>query len=121
MKSCEFIGSSKDELSVLPADVKEVFGYAIYLAQAGGKHPDAKPLKGFGGAGVLEVVANDDGNTYRAVYTVKFEEAVYVLTAFQKKSKSSAATPQHIIKLIEKRLKTAQERHNEATRKKKAG
>ncbi len=67
--------------------------YAILLAQDGKKHPDAKPMHGFGGAGVLEFVHDYDGDTYRAVYTVKFEEAVYVLHAFQKKSKSGQATP----------------------------
>jgi phage-related protein len=64
-----------------------VFGYAIFLAERGSKHPDAKPLKGFGGAGVLEVVEDFDGNTYRAVYTVQFEGVVYVLDAFQKKAR----------------------------------
>ena len=71
----------------MPAGVKEVVGFALYLAQTGGKHDQAKPLKGFGSAGVLEVIEDDDGNTYRAVYTVRFKSAVYVLRCFQKKSR----------------------------------
>ena len=89
--------------------------YGLYLAQCGGKHPDAKPLKGFSGAGVLEIVDNFDGDTYRAVYTVKFKEAVYVLHVFQKKSKRKIAAPKEHIELIKRRLKTAQEQHREAT------
>jgi phage-related protein len=76
-------------------------GDGLYLAQIGDKHDDAKPLKGFKGAGVLEIVDNFDGDTYRAVYTVKFESAVYVLHVFQKKSKSGIATPKQDIDLIE--------------------
>jgi phage-related protein len=72
MKSCKFIGSSLDDISKLPDEVKRVFGFAIRMAQRGEKHPDAKPLTGFGSAGVLEVVENFDGDTFRAVYTVKF-------------------------------------------------
>lgn len=84
MKSLYWVGSSKKDLQSLPADVQDVFGYALHVAQTGGKHTQAKPLKGFGGAGVLEVVEDYIGDTYRAVYTVKFGEAVYVLHAFQK-------------------------------------
>ncbi len=76
-------------------------GYALYLAQCGEKHPDAKPLKGFKGAVILEVVEDFDTDTYRAVYTVKFEGVVYVLHAFQKKSKRGIATPKQDIELIE--------------------
>jgi phage-related protein len=79
MKPAEFIASALDDISAMPDEVKRVFGFAIRLAQRGGKHPDAKPLKGFGGAGVLEVVEDYDGDTYRAVYTVKFASIVYVL------------------------------------------
>src|SRR5579872_4531924 len=86
-KPLEFVGSSKDDLSDFPLEVKRSVGFALRAAQRGGKHPDAKPLSGFGGAGVLEVVSNFDGNTFRAVYTVKFKGVVYVLHAFQKKSK----------------------------------
>jgi phage-related protein len=84
-------------------------GYALYFAQIGDKHPSAKPLKGFGSAGVLEVIEDHDGDTYRAVYTVKFSGAVYVLHAFQKKSKSGIKTPQQTIALIKERLKLAEE------------
>src|SRR5450830_1301739 len=83
----EFIASAKRDLAALPDAVKAVFGFAIFQAELGEKHPDAKPLKGFGGGGVLEVVDDHDGNAYRAIYTVKFEGVVYVLHAFQKKSK----------------------------------
>jgi len=84
-------------------------GGALWEAQTGGKAGWAKPLKGFGGAGVLEVVDDHDGDTYRAVYTVRFAGVVYVLHAFQKKSKHGIATPKHEIALIEQRLKRARE------------
>lgn len=87
-------------------------GYALYFTQLGDKHPSAKPLKGFGCAGVLDLIEDHDGDTYRAVYTVKFSGAVYVLHAFQKKSKSGIKTPQHIIALIKERLKLAEEDYN---------
>lgn len=84
-RQLEWIGSSHKDLMALPADVRRFFGYALSLAQAGDQHDAAKVLKGFGGAGVLEVVDDDVGGTYRAVYTVKFKEAVFVLHCFQKK------------------------------------
>ncbi|MDY4333852.1 type II toxin-antitoxin system RelE/ParE family toxin [Pectobacterium brasiliense] len=108
MKSLYWVGSSKKELQSLPADVQDVFGYALHVAQTGGKHTQAKPLKGFGGAGVLEVVEDYIGDTYRAVYTVKFGEAVYVLHAFQKKSSSGIATPKPDMNTIRERLKAAE-------------
>ncbi|MCY1419222.1 hypothetical protein D3C76_699540 [compost metagenome] len=92
----------------MPHDVQDVFGFALSNAEEGSKHPDAKPLKGFGGAGVLEVIEDYQGNTYRAVYTVKFEAAVYVLHCFQKKSTKGIETPQHDIELIKSRLKDAE-------------
>jgi phage-related protein len=85
--------------------------FRLFQAQAGGKHIAARPMKGFGGAGVLEVVEDDDGKTYRAVYTVKFREVVYVLHAFQKKSKRGIKTPQADIDTIRARLQQAQEHH----------
>lgn len=88
-------------------------GFALRRAQTGGKHIDAKPLKGFGGAGVLEIVENDDGNTYRAVYTVKFAGVVYVLHAFQKKSTKGIATPQREIDLVKERLRRAEEHYRD--------
>jgi len=112
-KPVEFVGSSLRELRPLPKPVRSVFGYAILLAQLGEKHPDAKPLSGFGGAGVLEIVEDFNGNTYRAVYTVKFENVVYVLCAFQKKSKRGRATPKQDIDRIRERLKVAQTHYEE--------
>lgn len=92
----------------MPDDVIDVFGFALHLAQAGKKHDQAKPLKGFGGAGVLEVVEDHLGDTYRAVYTVKIADAVYVLHCFQKKSRHGIETPKHDLDLIRERLKAAQ-------------
>jgi phage-related protein len=92
----------------LPVDIRRFFGYALSLAQAGDRHDAAKVLKGFGGAGVLEVVEDDAGGTYRAVYSVKFEEAVFVLHCFQKKSKSGIATPKEDMAIIRARLKVAE-------------
>ena len=83
-------------------------GYALWFAQIGDKHPHAKPLRGFGGAGVVEIIEDEEGNTYRAVYTVKFAEFVYVLHCFQKKSKRGAKTPQPDIALIKGRLRAAE-------------
>jgi len=101
------IASSRDDLRGFPIEVKKIMGFALAQAQEGGKHVDAKPFKGFGGAGVLEVVENHSGNAYRAVYTVKFAQAVYVLHAFQKKSKWGIKTPTEQIELIQQRLKIA--------------
>ena len=92
----------------MPEDVIDVFGFALHLAQTGKKHANAKPLRGFGGAGVLEVVEDHLGDTYRAVYTVKIDDAVYVLHCFQKKSKQGIETPKHDMNLIRERLKAAQ-------------
>lgn len=94
---------------MFPAEVKDVMGYALYQAQIGRKASSAKPLSGFGGAGVLEIVEDRQTDTYRAVYTVKFSELVYVLHAFQKKSKKGIATPKPDIDLIKRRLKIAEE------------
>ena len=91
----------------------DVFGYALFLAQAGGKHDQAKPLRGFGSANVLEVIEDFRGDTYRAVYTVRFEERVFVLHVFQKKSKTGIATPKRDMNLIRDRLKVAAERAKE--------
>ncbi len=104
----EWIGSSHKDLVALPEDVRRLFGFALSLAQAGDKHDSAKVLKGFGGAGVLEVVEDDGAGTYRAVYTVKFPEAVFVLHCFQKKSKRGVATPKEDMDIIHARLKTAE-------------
>ena len=106
-----WMGASKADLKAFPDEVQDVMGYALDFAQQGKKHSDAKPLKGFGGAGVLEIVDDYDGDTYRAVYTVKFPEAVYVLHCFQKKSKQGITTPKQDINLIERRLKRAREHY----------
>ena len=106
-KPVKWVGSSKRDLVAMPEDVKDVFGHAIDLAQAGGKHRDAKVLAGFGSAGVVEVVEDHHGDTYRAVYTVKFAGWIYVLHCFQKKSKSGIGTPQPDLDLIASRLKAA--------------
>lgn len=104
----EWIASSYKDLMALPPDVRRRFGYALSLAQMGDQDDAAKVLKGFGGAGVLEVVEDDAAGTYRAVYTVKFAEAVFVLHCFQKKSKSGIATPKADMDIIRARLKVAE-------------
>jgi phage-related protein len=111
LKPVEWVGSAKTDLLEFPDAVRQETGYALYLAQIGQKALNAKPLKGFGGAGVLEIVANDDGNTYRAVYTVKFTKAIFVLHAFQKKSKKGIATDKADLDLIKRRLVTAAEEY----------
>jgi phage-related protein len=107
LKPLYWIASAKKDLQAMPAEVQDSFGFALYLAQTGGKHEHAKPLKGFG-SGVLEVVEDSRGGTYRAVYTVRFENAVYVLHCFQKKSTQGIATPKTHLDLIRDRLKVAE-------------
>lgn len=107
-KPLVWIGSSKKDLMSLPLLVRKFFGHALHFAQMGERHDAAKVLKGFGSAGVLEVVEDDAGGTYREVYTVKFHEAVFVLHCFQKKSKSGIETPQKDIETIRFRLKAAE-------------
>ena len=111
VKPVVWIASSLKDLRSFPQDVRSIVGQAIFDAQKGKKHPDAKPLKGFGGAGVLEIVADDDGSTYRAVYTVKLAGFVYVLHAFQKKSKQGAKTPSAEIEKVHSRLKDAEKHY----------
>lgn len=110
-KPLVWIGSTLKDLRAFPEEVKDVMGFALSQAQSGGKHPDAKPLKGYKGAGVLEVVDDYDGDTYRAVYTVKLEGMVYALHAFQKKSKTSKATDKTDLEMIDRRLKLARADH----------
>jgi len=107
VKPLYWVGSSKKDLTSMPDAVQDVFGYALYLAQIGKKHDDAKPWKGLG-SGVLEVVEDWEGNTYRAVYTVRFSVAVFVLHVFQKKAKRGIETPKHDVDLIRQRLKAAE-------------
>jgi phage-related protein len=113
LKSLLWVGSCREDLKLFPEDVRLVMGYALYLAQVGGKHPDAKPLRGFGGAGVIEVVDDFDGDTYRAVYTVKLRGVVFALHAFQKKSRKGKKTPQQDLELVRRRLRRAEEIHAE--------
>ena len=108
MKNLFWVGSAKKDLIAMPREVQDTFGYALHQAQVGQKHIQAKPLKGFGSAGVLEVVENSVGGTFRAVYTVEFREAVYVLHCFQKKSSRGIATPKPDMDLIRDRLKAAE-------------
>jgi phage-related protein len=114
VKQLEWVGSSKANLVDFPVPVRKEMGHSLHLAQAGERPTNAKPLRGFGGAGVLELVESHSGNAYRAVYTVKFARAVYVLHVFQKKSKKGIATPRAEIEVIRQRLRTAAE-HYEAT------
>src|SRR5579864_319623 len=110
VKPLFWVGRSKDDLREFPEDA---IGYALHHAQIGEKHKDAKPLRGFGGAGVLEVVEDYDGDTYRAVYTVMFAGAVYVVHAFQKKSRRGSETPKSEMDLVKQRLKKVEEQHAE--------
>jgi phage-related protein len=108
MKPLYWVGSSKKDLLEMPSEMQDAFGYALYLAQAGRKSEHAKPLRGFGSAGILEVVEDWHGDTYRAVYTVRIADAVYVLHCFQKKSKKGVATPRPDVEKIRERLKAAE-------------
>ena len=110
-KPVHWVGSSKEDLSAFPEGVRQRVGGALWDAQMGQKAPFAKPLKGFGGGGVLEVVDDFDGDTYRAVYTVRFREVVYVLHAFQKKSTRGIQTPKRELDLIRQRLNRASEEY----------
>jgi len=104
-----WVGSSREDLREFPEPVQDHMGYALYVAQLGGKHRDTKTLSGFGGAGVVEVVKDFRGDTFRAVYTVRFADTVYVLHAFQKKSKTGRETPRRDIELIRQRLRAAEQ------------
>ena len=111
MKPLIWLGTSRDAVRAFSADVRRDIGYALDAAQRGGTDPGAKPLKGFGGRAIVEIVADDPGGTYRAVYTVRFEEAVYVLHAFQKKSVRGIATSKADIETIKRRLRFAETQH----------
>src|SRR5580704_6285513 len=116
LKPVVWIGSSKADFLEFPEEVKDLVGYALYVAQQGGKHPDAKPLQGFGGAGILEVLADHRGDTFRTIYTVRLAGIVYILHAFQKKSKSGIRTPKAEIDLLKARLKRAEQEHADSVR-----
>jgi phage-related protein len=107
-KPLYWVGSSKKDLMALPAPVRKFFGHALHYAQMGERHDAAKALKGFSGAGVLEILEDGAGGTYRAVHTVRFQDAVFVLHCFQKKSKTGISTPKKDMDIIHLRLKAAE-------------
>ena len=113
-KPLVWIGASRKDFRAFPGEVKEEMGYALFLAQCGGRHRKAKTFKGTGDASVVELADDHRGDTYRTIYTVRFVSAVYVLHAFQKKSKKGIATPQADIRLIEQRLREAEQLHKES-------
>ena len=108
LKPVIWIGSSRKDLRGFPEPVQDHIGYALYVAQRGGKHRDTKPLTGFGGAGVVEIIKDYRGDAFRAVYTLRFAGTIYVLHAFQKKSKTGRETPRHDMELIRLRLREAE-------------
>jgi len=108
LKPVVWVGSSRKDLRAFPELVQDHIGYALYIAQRGGKHRDTKTLSGFGGAGMVEVIDNFRGDTFRAIYTVRYSDAIYVLHAFQKKSKTGHATPRPEMQLIQQRLREAE-------------
>lgn len=116
-KPLSWIASTKRDLKKFPRDVMRVMGQGPDDAQWGGKHPDAKPIKGFKGAGVLEIIDDHGGDTYRALYTVRFAGVVYVLHAFQKKAKKRIKTPRHEVDLIRQRYKVAEQHYRALTAK----
>jgi len=109
LKPVVWVGSSRRDLRAFPEPVQDHMGYALYVAQRGGKHRDAKTLSGFAGAGMVEVVKDFRGDTFRAVYTLRYAGAVYVLHAFQKKSKTGLETPRRDIELVKQRLREAEQ------------
>jgi len=109
LKPVIWMGSSRKDLREFPESVQDHMGYALCVAQRGGRHHDAKALSGFGGAGVVEVVKDFRGDTFRAVYTLRFAGAVYVVHAFQKKSQTGRKTPHREIELIRQRLREAEQ------------
>ncbi len=110
-KAVVWVGSCRDDLGRFPTEACRALGYALNVAQLGGKHPDAVPLKGFGGAGVLEIVEDFDGSTYRLMYTVRLGDRIYALHAFQKKSKHGIRTPRHEMAVVRQRYDQAREMH----------
>ncbi|CAN5457446.1 type II toxin-antitoxin system RelE/ParE family toxin [soil metagenome] len=114
MKPIKWISSSYKDLLDFPKQAMREVGHALFVVQQGQMAKNSKPLLGFGGASVLELVEDWDGNTYRAVYTVRFDDAVYVLHCFQKKSRSRASTPKYEIELVKRRLRMAEEEHRKS-------
>jgi phage-related protein len=115
VKPVDWIGSSYKDFRTFPDMVQDAMGYALYRAQIGKSHESAKPLKGFGGAGVVELVEDYRSDTYRAVYTVRFSGVIYVLHAFQKKAKKGIETPRHEMDVIRRRLRAAEEDYRSPT------
>jgi phage-related protein len=113
LRPVRWVGSSRRDLKSFPKQVQRDVGQALYAAQCGEEYPTVKALKGYGGRGVLEIVAGYEGDAYRAVYTVNFKDAIYVLHAFRKKSKRGIATPQMDLDLIQRRLAAAERDHRE--------
>ncbi|PHS37915.1 MAG: addiction module toxin RelE [Robiginitomaculum sp.] len=111
LKPLFWVGNCLGDLRAFPDDVKDSIGFALHEAQMGGKSRKAKPFKGYKGSGVLEVVDRYDGDTYRAVYTVRFKGAVFALHAFQKKAKKGIATPKPELDMIKRRLRAAEEKY----------
>ena len=109
LKPVVWIGSSREDLRAFPDPVQDHIGYALYIAQRGGKHDDAKVLRGFGSAGIVEVVEDFRGDTFRAVYTLRHKGAVYVLHCFQKKSKTGRETSRRDVELVQRRLRQAEQ------------
>jgi phage-related protein len=109
LKPVTWVGTSLKDLREFPEVVQDHIGYGLYVAQRGGKHQDAKVLRGFGGAGVVEIIKDLRGDTFRAVYTLRYAGGVYVLHAFQKKSKTGRETPRRDIELIKQRLREAEQ------------
>lgn len=106
-----WVASSRRDVRAMPSSIRRVFGVALFMAQNGVTPPIAKPMKGFGGGGVLELIEADRSGTYRAVYTIRFATAMYVLHVFQKKSKRGIATPRQDIAMVKNRLRAAAEIH----------
>jgi phage-related protein len=113
LKPVVWMGSSRRDLKAFPRDVQTDVGYALYAAQCGEELASVKALKGFSGRSVLEIVASHQSDAFRAVYTVRFEDAVYVLHAFQKKSTRGIATPQRELDVVRRRLADAERLHKE--------
>lgn len=115
MKTVLWIGSAREDLRSFPPRVQDIVGFALFQAQCGRKHVDARPLRGFHGAAVLEVVADYGGDTYRVVYTVRLRSVICVLHAFKKKSRRGIETPERDMNLIRERLRRAVEHHAKAS------
>ena len=113
VKPVAWVGSSTKDFRSFPDQVQDAMGFALYQAQIGAWHTAMKTMKGFTGGGVVELVESHQGDAYRAVYTVRFAQAVYVLHAFQKKSKSGIKTPSQDMAMIKARLKLAEEHHRQ--------